>query len=68
MHNRRELSNDEADLLRDESLPPAENEEIIEDDEWAEFRGLSETEKKWALLQLQLDREKKYFDSMGMTD
>ena len=56
MHNRRELSNDEADLLRDESLPPAENEEIIEDDEWAEFRGLSETEKKWALLQLQLRR------------
>ncbi|MDY3868930.1 MAG: flagellar assembly protein FliH [Pyramidobacter sp.] len=68
MTERRELSNDEAELLRDEPLPPAEHENVIEDDEWAEFRNLSETEKKWALLQLQLDREQKYFDSLGMTD
>ncbi|EEX47669.1 MULTISPECIES: hypothetical protein [Jonquetella] len=49
-------TNDEEAILRDEPLPPAEDEPIV-DDEWAEFRKLSPEEQKWALIQLELDRE-----------
>ena len=41
MKDKRELSKDELELLRDEALPPAEDEEIIEDDDWTEFRKMS---------------------------
>ena len=64
MKDKRELSKDELELLRDEALPPAEDEEIIEDDDWAEFRKMSPEEQKWALIQLQLDQEQKYFESI----
>lgn len=64
MKDKRELSKDELELLRDEALPPAEDEEIIEDDDWAEFRTMSLEEQKWALIQLQLDQEQKYIESI----
>ena len=59
------------DILREqESQPePAEeqtsqvSEEIV-DDEWAEFRKLSPEEQKWALIQLQLDREQRYMENI----
>jgi len=63
MKDKRELSKDELELLRDEALPPAEDEEIIEDDDWVEFHKLSPEEQKWALIQLQLDREQKYIEN-----
>lgn len=34
------------------------------DDDWAEFRKMSEEEQKWALIQLQLDREQRYIESI----
>ena len=37
MPNKRELSNDERELLRDAPLPAGED-ELIVDDDWAEFR------------------------------
>ena len=40
-----------------------ECEEIV-DDEWAEFRKLSPEEQKWALIQLQLDREQRYIEGL----
>jgi hypothetical protein len=65
--NRRELSKDEQALLRDEPLPPADD-EIIVDDDWAEFRKLSPEEQKWALIQLQLDREQKYMENISTSE
>ncbi len=59
--NRRELSHDEMEILRDEPLPTSEDEQWV-DDEWANFRILSEEEQKWALIQLQLDQEAKKLD------
>ena len=64
MKDKRALSKDELELLRDEALPPAEDEEIIEDDDWTEFRKMSPEEQKWALIQLQLDQEQKYIESI----
>jgi len=63
MKGKRELSQDEAELLRDEPLP-ATDEEIIVDDDWAEFRKMTPEQQKWALIQLQLDREQKYIESI----
>lgn len=62
MPDKRELSGDEAELLRDEPLPA--DDDVIVDDDWAEFRKLSPEEQKWALIQLQLDREQKYIESI----
>ena len=61
--DRRELSKDEQALLRDEPLPPADDEMIVDDD-WAEFRKMTPEQQKWALIQLQLDREQKYIESI----
>lgn len=70
--DKRELSKDELELLRDEALPATEEElELSGDDEWDEwagFRRLSEEEKKWALIQLQLDREQKYLENNYMQE
>ena len=59
------------DILREqESQPEAAEEqtsqvsEEIVDDEWAEFRKLSPEEQKWALIQLQLDREQRYMENI----
>ncbi|MGI6075980.1 MAG: flagellar assembly protein FliH [Pyramidobacter sp.] len=65
--DKRELSQDELGLLRDEPLPP-DDDEIIVDDDWAEFRKLSPEEQKWALIQLQLDREQKYMESISTSE
>ncbi len=65
--DKRELSNDELALLRDEPLPP-DDDEVIVDDDWAEFRKLSPEEQKWALIQLQLDREQKYMESISTSE
>lgn len=67
MKDKRELSKDELELLRDEPLPAHEEEPIV-DDEWAEFRHMSEEEQKWALIQLQLDREQKYIESISTSE
>lgn len=48
-------------------VPGAEagaSDEPITDDEWWGFRKLSEEEQKWALIQLQLDREQKYLEGL----
>jgi hypothetical protein len=63
MPNKRELSNDERELLRDAPLPAGED-ELIVDDDWAEFRKMTPEQQKWALIQLQLDREQKYIESI----
>ena len=63
MTNKRELSNDERELLRDAPLPAGED-ELIVDDDWAEFRKMTPEQQKWALIQLQLDREQKYIESI----
>ena len=63
MPNKRELSNDERELLRDAPLP-AGDDELIVDDDWAEFRKMTPEQQKWALIQLQLDREQKYIESI----
>lgn len=65
--DKRELSNDELALLRDEPLPP-DDDEVIVDDDWAEFRKLSPEEQKWALIQLQLDKEQKYMESISTSE
>lgn len=52
-----DLSTDEMELLRDEPLPPAE-EELV-DDTYAEFYRLSPEEQKWALIEMQLDIEER---------
>lgn len=62
MPDKRELSGDEAELLRDEPLPA--DDDVIVDDDWALFRKMSPEEQKWALIQLQLDREQKYIESI----
>ena len=57
-------------LSEQESQPEAAQEqtsqvsEEIVDDEWAEFRKLSPEEQKWALIQLQLDREQRYMENI----
>ena len=63
MPEKRELSNDERELLRDTPLPAGED-ELIVDDDWAEFRKMTPEQQKWALIQLQLDREQKYIESI----
>ena len=63
MPDKRELSKDEQDLLRDSPLPAGEDEMIVDDD-WAEFRKMTPEQQKWALIQLQLDREQKYIESI----
>ena len=63
MPNKRELSNDARELLRDAPLPAGED-ELIVDDDWAEFRKMTPEQQKWALIQLQLDREQKYIESI----
>ena len=63
MPEKRELSNDERELLRDAPLPAGEDELIIDDD-WSEFRKMTPEQQKWALIQLQLDREQKYIESI----
>ena len=63
MPEKRELSNDERELLRDAPLPAGED-ELIVDDDWAEFRKMTPEQQKWALIQLQLDREQKYIESI----
>ena len=63
MPDNRELSKDEQDLLRDAPLPAGED-ELIVDDDWAEFRKMTPEQQKWALIQLQLDREQKYIESI----
>ena len=63
MPNKRELSNDERELLRDAPLPAGED-ELIVDDDWAEFRKMTPEQQKWARIQLQLDREQKYIESI----
>ena len=63
MPNKRELSNGERELLRDAPLPAGED-ELIVDDDWAEFRKMTPEQQKWALIQLQLDREQKYIESI----
>ena len=63
MPEKRELSNDERELLRDVPLPAGED-ELIVDDDWAEFRKMTPEQQKWALIQLQLDREQKYIESI----
>ena len=63
MPEKRELSNDERELLRDAPLPAGED-ELIVDDDWAEFRKMTPDQQKWALIQLQLDREQKYIESI----
>ena len=65
--DKRELSNDELALLKDEPLPP-DDDEVLVDDDWAEFRKLSPEEQKWALIQLQLDREQKYMESISTSE
>ena len=40
MPDKRELSKDEQDLLRDAPLPAGED-ELIVDDDWAEFRKMT---------------------------
>lgn len=70
--DKRELSKEELELLRDEALPATGEElELSGDDEWDEwagFRRLSEEEKKWALIQLQLDHEQKYLENNYMQE
>ena len=63
MPEKRELSNDERELLRDAPLPAGED-ELIVDDDWSEFRKMTPEQQKWALIQLQLDREQKYIESI----
>ena len=63
MPEKRELSDDERELLRDTPLPAGED-ELIVDDDWAEFRKMTPEQQKWALIQLQLDREQKYIESI----
>ena len=63
MPEKRELTNDERELLRDAPLPAGED-ELIVDDDWSEFRRMTPEQQKWALIQLQLDREQKYIESI----
>ncbi|MBP5211355.1 MAG: flagellar assembly protein FliH [Pyramidobacter sp.] len=63
MPEKRELTNDERELLRDAPLPAGED-ELIVDDDWSEFRKMTPEQQKWALIQLQLDREQKYIESI----
>lgn len=62
--NHIELSNDERALLNDDPLP-VDDEDISADDDFANFHTLSPEEKKWALIQLALDREAKLVDSFN---
>lgn len=62
-----ELSTDERELLFDRPLPPAEDENIV-DDEYADFRKLSPEEQKWALIQMELDREERLHDPFSNGD
>ncbi len=63
MPDKRELSDDESEILRDPPLPAAD-EELIVDDDWAEFRKMTPDQQKWALIQLQLDREQRYIENI----
>lgn len=63
MPDKRELSGDEREILRDEPLPADDKEPIVNDD-WAEFRAMTPEQQKWALIQLQLDREQRYIESV----
>ncbi len=55
-----ELVQEELELLQDEALSTSAEPWV--NDEWSSFWALSEEEQKWALIQLQLDREAKMID------
>lgn len=58
----------EAFMEESEAMARLLDGEIDPDDDLAEFRTLSEEEKKWALIQLQLDAEERYLNNNFLSE